>query len=123
MKLLTADIIKRMPGPRAQENVADPIAYVKFFSCGNGWTWYAYETWQIVVNAATGEFIEERPLSAKSNPGEKVEDIIFMGLVHGFESEQGTFSLNEFEAINKRMILGVERDRGWTPRPLSQCTR
>lgn len=124
-KLLTKEIIDRMPGPRAQENVADPIAYAKFFSCRNGWTWYATEAWQVVVDAATGEFIEERDLRAPRKPGEKIEDIIFFGKVIGIETELGNFSLKEFEQLNakSRVLAYIERDIYWKPEPLSKCVR
>jgi hypothetical protein len=128
-KLLTAEIRKNMPGPRAQENVADPIAYAKFFSCRNGWTWYATEAWQNVVNAATGEFIEERPLKAPLSANEKCEDITFFGMVQGFEEELGPFTLGEFEEANERVapkgrgLLFVERDMHFKPEPLSKFKR
>jgi len=128
-KLLTAEITKRMPGPRAQENAEDPIVYAKFFSCRNGWTWYATEGWQNVVKADTDEFIEERPLSAPLAPGEKCEDITFFGYVEGIEPEFGPFSLNEFLQLNERVapkgrgLLFVERDIHFTPTPLSKLKR
>ena len=122
MKLLTKELIRKIPGPRAQENVADPMAYCKFFSCGNGWTWWVTEAWQVVVDAATGDFIEERALKEPLKPGEKVEDIIFMGKVAGIETELGTFSLNELQSVRGIMGLGVERDIHWQPKLLSQCT-
>lgn len=87
------------------------------------------EAWQVVVNAETGDFIEERPLNASLSPGEKCEDVIFFGLVSGFEVESGTFSLNEFEQTNEQVaprgrgLLFVERDMHWTPIPLSQAKK
>ena len=124
-KLLTKEIIDRMPGPRAQENVADPIAYAKFFSCRNGWSWYAIEAWQVVVNAKTDEFIAERALKEPLNEGERVEDIIFFGKVIGVETELGNFSLKEFEQLNakSRVLAYIERDIYWKPEPLSKCVR
>jgi hypothetical protein len=124
-KLITKELEKAMPGPRAQEEVADPIVHAHFFSCRNGWDWFATEAWQNVVNAETGDFIEERPLSAPLKDGEKCEDITFFGWVRGADFEAGPWSLNEFLETNERVaprgrgLLFVERDMHWTPAPLS----
>lgn len=126
-KLLTAEIQKRMPGPRAQENAEDPIVYAKFFSCRNGWTWYAYEGWQI-VEKADGD-VDERALSVPLAEGEKLIDIHFFGLVVGQDSELGPWSLNEHLALNEKVaprgrgLLFVERDIHFKPTPLSVCKR
>ncbi len=125
-KLMTAELRKSMPGPRAQEQVSDPIVHAHFFSCRSGWDWWATESWQNVVNATTGEFIEERPLNAPLQPGEKCEDITFFGFVHGAEGEFGPWSLNEHEGLNQRYkggLLAVERDIHWDACPLSVATK
>jgi hypothetical protein len=128
-KLLTEGLKKKIPGPRAQENADDPIIYGHYFSCRNGWDWFVQEAWQVVVDANTDEFIEERQLSAPLNSGEKVEDVVFFGLVRGAETEFGPFTLSEFEEANERFapggrgLLAVERDMHWTPKPLSEVKR
>ena len=98
MKLLTKAIEKKLPAFYSQEHVEDCIAQVKFFCPWNQWTWYATE-----YNPETG---------------------VFFGLVHGFETELGYFSLEELESVKGPGIfasLGIERDMHFTPRPLSEC--
>ena len=94
-KLLTQEIIKRLPPLYSQQNNPDPIVQVKFFSPYNGWTWYAYEY----------------------DP----EQGLFFGLVKGFDDEIGYFSLQELEEANKNGLPLVERDLHFQPQPLSQC--
>ena len=43
MKLLTQEIIKQLPPLYTQDNVEDPIAYIKFFCPWSSWTWYVLE--------------------------------------------------------------------------------
>jgi hypothetical protein len=98
MKLLTKAIEKKLPPIFSQTGKGDDaIAQVKFFSIGNDWTWYATEY----------------------DPAERM----FYGLVNGWEQECGPFSLTEFEDINKRYVLGIERDMYWTPKSLRECRR
>jgi len=124
MKLITKEIEKNMPGPRAMENVEDPVCVVKFFHPATSWTWFAYEAWRVIVDAVTGDFIDERKLSEPLKPNEKEEDIIFFGMVHGFEKELGTFSLNELQSLHHGQsgfrALPVERDLHWKPKRVSE---
>ncbi len=96
--LLTKEIEKTLPKLRSTENVEDPIVRVKFFSPYSNWTWYATE-------------------------GERREDgdMEFFGLVKGFETELGYFTLAELE---KAKVFGnvpaVERDCYFNPAPLSK---
>lgn len=116
-------------GPRSQENVADPIVPVKYFSCRNGWTWYITEAWrEVVKDDPSEEFIEERALGLPLNPGEKCGGIVFFAWVQGFEFEAGRVTLQEFLEANERFapggrgLLAVERDLHWKPIPLSKAT-
>lgn len=120
MKLLTKEIIGKLPGPRAQENIDDPIVYVKFFHPLSNWTWFITEAWQVVVNL-DGDFVAERPLKQILNSGELVEDIILFGKVIGHESEWGPVS---FKELNNICVHGVkiERDKFFKPMPVSQCS-
>ena len=95
MKLLTKAILKKIPALYAQDGKGlDAIAYVKFFNpCGN-WTWYGTEF----------DPIERR----------------FFGLVVGFESELGYFSLDELEAFRGPLGLGIERDLSFDPTPVRE---
>jgi len=60
---------------------------VKFFSPYSGWTWYALEY----------------------SPEERT----FFGLVKGFETELGYFSLDELESAYRGPLPLVERDCWW----------
>jgi hypothetical protein len=99
MKLLTKEILNRLPPLYSQENNPDPIVHVKFFDPTGSWTWFAYEGSQ------------------------EGDDFIFFGLVKGFEDELGNFSLNELAKFRGKFGLGIERDRYFKPVPLSQIPR
>lgn len=99
MKLLTKEILSKLPPLYSQENNPDPIVHVKFFDPTGSWTWYATE----------------------GSPEE--DDFIFFGLVIGFEAELGNFSLNELKSIKGKFGLGIERDMHFTPKPLSQVRK
>ena len=93
MKLLTKANRKSLPPLYSQENVADPIAQVKFFDPCSQWTWFATEF-----------------------DGTDT----FFGLVIGHETELGYFSLAELQRVRNRFGLGIERDMWFTPTPLSK---
>jgi len=88
MKLLTAEIKKKLPKLYTNENKKpeDVPVVVKFFFPISGWRWYVTE-------------------------GEEQEggDWMFFGLVRGTENELGYFTLSELESI-KVSSLGIERD-------------
>jgi len=94
-KLLTAEARKRLPLIGATEGQGEEaVAQVKFFSPYNGWRWYATE------------------FDGKDT---------FFGLVEGWESEWGYFSLSELEAATFRGIVpAVERDLGFQPQKVSE---
>jgi hypothetical protein len=94
MKLLTKEIVKSFAKVGSQQDVLDPIIIAKFFDPTSSWTWYATEY----------------------NPQTK----IFFGLVDGFEKEWGSFSLKELENITTKMGLGLERDKYFEERPVSE---
>ena len=99
MKLLTKEVLKRLPALHAQENAADPIAYAKFFTPDAGWTWYATE-------------------------GEPQDgDFVFFGWVMGIEPEWGTFLMSELTSVRGKLGLPVERDRFFTPQPISEVMK
>jgi hypothetical protein len=97
MKLLTKELLKKLPPLYTNEEVKDPMIIAKFFALGSSWTWFAMEF-----------------------DGEDT----FFGMVHGFEKELGYFSLKELESVKFSLggmsIQGVERDINWTPRRLSE---
>lgn len=93
MKLLTAEILRRLPKLYSCQDEKDPMVQCKFFTPDSNWTWYAIEFDGIDT---------------------------FFGLVDGFERELGYFSLNELESIHGALSLPVERDRYFKPCRLSQ---
>ena len=68
-------------------------AIVKFFSPDGGWTWYASEF-----------------------DGED----IFFGLVDGYETELGYFSLSELQGFRGALGLPIERDLYYKPKTLKE---
>lgn len=96
MKLLTKELANKLPPLYSQENTADPVVQVRFFSIASNWEWLAYEF-----------------------DGED----LFFGLVKGFENELGYFSLSELESVTAMggKLPLIERDLGFTPKPLSEC--
>jgi len=92
-KLLTKPMEKQMPayGTFGEEEDYTKIPVrVKFFSPYSGWTWYA----------------------AEYDP----EHRVFWGVVRGFETERGPFSLDELESTAIMPgLAAVERDLYWDP--------
>ena len=94
MKLLTKEIRRKLPKLRGQEDKgSEAVAWVKFFTPWAGWTWWATEF-----------------------DGEDT----FFGLVEGFETELGYFSLKELEEIRGMWGLKIERDLYFKPKTLKE---
>jgi len=91
MKLLTKEILDKIPSLYAQEKVKDPIVYVKLFHPLSSWKFFATEY----------------------DPKER----IFFGW-NPMDGELGYASLSELESTKVRG-LGIERDTGFGPKPLS----
>ena len=101
MKLLTKEIEKQLPALGSQDEVADPICCLKFFTPDAGWTWF-------IVS------------------GEKQEDgdwLFFAKVISPIvpDGELGYVSLAELKTVRGSLGLPVERDLYFTPKPLSQC--
>jgi len=96
MKLLTKEILKKLPKLGATESEIDPMAIVKFFHPMSNWTWYATEY--------------------------SPEERMFFGRVDGHESELGYFSLDELEQTRIRG-LSIERDMWFKPAKLSEVAQ
>lgn len=116
MKLLTKEIINKFPGIKETEskkpNEVNIIA--KFFHPFSDWTWYATEANAVLENG------EEIPLKEAHAKNLKYEDVLFFGLVRGFENELGYFSLSELESVKVRG-LGMERDRFFKNHTLAEA--
>lgn len=83
--LMTKAIKERFAKLGRQEDQGEKaIVVAKFFTPDSNWTWYATE-----FDAENGEFF---------------------GLVKGFETEYGYFSLAELEGAKGPMGLPIERD-------------
>ena len=95
--LLTKELAGKLPPLYNSEKhpEMEAIAQVKFFSPYSQWTWYAVEF---------------------------DGDDTFWGLVDGFEMEYGYFSYSELEQVCGfgRTLPMVERDCGWSPRPVKE---
>ena len=106
MKLLTKELMKKLPALYSQEGVEDKKIPVKFFDSMGSWTWYVTEGCPRVENTA-GEQREALSL-ADIKDDEKISDWLFFGLVDGFEKEWGYFVLSELESVRS-----IERDKFW----------
>ena len=98
MKLRTKGLEKQLPPLRSQEEADDPTVHAHFFDPSGAANWYITEA------SAEGD------------------DLTMFGLCDlglGMP-ELGYVSLNELQAVEGRLGLGIERDRYWTPVPLSE---
>jgi hypothetical protein len=98
-KMMTKELASKMPPLYAQDGMGDKaVAFGHWFSCWNGWDWYATE-----YDPDTQECF---------------------GLVRGFATELGYFSLYEFEELNKqRGFELVERDIYWSPKTIGEIRK
>ena len=90
MQVLTKDLIGRLPKLYETEDVEpeDKQVIAKFFHPASDWTWYVIEF--------------------------DGQDLCW-GLVSGFETEFGYFSLSEITQPAGPLGLSAERDRWFTP--------
>ena len=96
MKLLTKEILERLPKLGETGRQSDPTVQVKFFTPDAQWTWYGIE------------------FDGKD---------IFFGWVVGLEDELGNFSLSELREVRGPLGLPVERDRFFKPSLLSKVKK
>lgn len=101
MKLLTKEIKETLPPLYSQENVADPICNLKFFTPDSSFTWFILE-------------------------GGEQEDgdwLFFSKVVSHLcpDGELGYVLLSQLEEVRGALGLPVERDLWWQAKPLSQC--
>ena len=99
--LMTKEVGDAIPALYANENAKDydtVLAPAKLFSPFSNWTWYITE-----MDSETGECF---------------------GLVQGFETELGYFSLDELaEATVFGGVPAVERDLYWQPKTIGEIRR
>ena len=96
MKLLTQEIIKKLPQLYKTENQRDPLVVVKFFFPDFSWTWYGIE------------------FDGKDT---------FYGFVAGDFPELGYFSLSELKKNRGKLGCSIERDSYFLPKPLSEIRK
>ncbi len=96
-KYILKSLASKIPKIGETADQSDPMAWVKLFTPDSDWSWHIVEY----------------------NP----EDDVCNGLVHGFETEWGSFSLAQIREIRGALGLPVERDIHFTPRPVSECER
>ena len=95
-RLLTAELRGSIPPLYTQEQVSDPVVFVKFFTPDSSWTWLVTE------GRVEGD------------------DFLFFGYVIGLESEWGYFVLSELEAALRPLGLAIERDLLFEPKRFSE---
>ncbi len=97
MKLLTQEILKKLPALYSQEGKGlEAKVQVKFFTPWSHWTWYASE------------------FDGKDT---------FYGLICGDEQELGYFSLSEIQSLVGPAGLRVERDMYFKPTTFKQLMK
>lgn len=93
MKLIPEKLLNQIPDLYETERSLNPLCHIKLFSPDSIFTWYIIEI-------------------------SKEDKHTCYGLVKGFESELGYFSLKEIESIRGNLGLGVEMDTSFTPTSL-----
>lgn len=99
MKLMTKAIEAMFAKTGSQEKVKDPIVIAKFFNPVGAATWFATE-----YDPAERVFFGYATLYGLGSP----------------EDEWGYFSLDELESVRLMAGLGIERDRFFDPKPISE---
>jgi len=110
MKLLTKELLKKLPPLYSQENVEDPLVMCKFFTPDAHWTWYALE----------GSPVDQ---NGYYDTKEEKTDFLFFGLAVGDFPELGYFALSELQTVRGLFGLPVERDLYFEPTPLSEIRK
>lgn len=93
MELIPENLLNQIPDLYDTERTINPTCHIKLFTPDSIFTWYIIEI-------------------------SKEDKQTCYGLVKGFESELGYFSLKELESIRGNLGLGVEMDMSFTPTSL-----
>jgi hypothetical protein len=97
MKLLTKELLARFKQVGSQEDVKDPIVIAKFFNPTGIGNWYATEY----------------------DPKEQIF-FGYVSLFNDWNDEWGDFSLAELEEFKGAFGLGIERDRFFGEKKMSE---
>lgn len=110
MKLLTSEIIAKIPPLYSQENAgAAAKVVVKFFDPCGAATWYITEGNPIVIR--NGVEVELERGVQDILPDDILIDFRFFGLCYIHEAEFGYVMYSELASVRGRAGLGIERDR------------
>jgi hypothetical protein len=113
MKLITKELLRRIPPLYSQENESEPLAVCKFFMPDGAFTWYVIEgSTREKSGCGFGVNCNHKPLAEYDS---ERDDILFFGYVVGIEPEYGYFSLSELESIRGSFGFPVERDLYFDP--------
>jgi hypothetical protein len=113
--LLDSESRSKLPALYSQEKLElNALAQVKFFTPDDNWTWYASEA-SAILDDNTYKSLQE---VAADDP--RIAQVIFFGLVNGYELELGFFTLEELEELRGPFGLPVERDKFFSPRTLKE---
>jgi len=93
-KLIPEHILNQIPTLYSTENEPDPTVYIKLFTPDSAWSWYITEY----------------------DPEER----LCFGLVKGFETELGYFSLEELEALRGPARMPLQIDKSFKPTRLEK---
>lgn len=96
MKLMTKKLAAELPKLYSQEHIKDPLVRVHYFNPGGVGDWYGIEF---------------------------DGDQIFFGLCDIGFPELGYFSLGELQEYKSSSGLGIERDKFWVTKPLSEVQK
>lgn len=91
--LIPISILENIPDLYETERSLNPLCQIKLFTPTSIFSWFIIEISKDDMDTC-------------------------YGLVEGFESELGYFSLKELESIKGALGLGVERDTSFTPTAL-----
>lgn len=100
MRLITSELLNLFNKTGSQEENKDPMVIAKFFNPTGGQIWLATEY----------------------NPEERIF-YGYVSLFNDYNNEWGTFSLDELESYKGCLGLGIERDRYFTPKPISKVKK
>ena len=91
--LIPKELLEQIPNLYETERSLNPICHIKLFTPTSIFSWFIIEISKDDMDTC-------------------------YGLVKGFESELGYFSLKELESIKGKLGVGVERDLFFTPTSL-----
>jgi len=100
MKLMTKELEARFKEVGSQQNVKDPIVIASYFNPAGGGRWFATEY----------------------DP--KTRNIFgYASIFNDHNNEWGYTNLDELEAFKGPMGLGIERDRFWTEKTMTEAKK